>query len=165
MRKTVALAAALAAATTALATPAAAAQRHHHDRPCRISGRPNKEDCLLQFVLQGTRHDSIPGTSSSLSIDTMDASQNGYMIGVVTGMMSSFNSGGPGEGIYTLQLSNGKGQVGVQFATNSQQTTPLTVTGGSGIFDCATGSGTGEGSGGGAPIHVKLHLRFLCTSR
>lgn len=166
MRRTVVWTAALAAAAASLATPVAAAQRlQNHDRPCHISGRPNERDCLLKFELQVTRQDSIPGKTSSLGIQTLDASQNGFAIGTVTGMMSFLNSG-PSEGIYTLRLSSGQGQVGVQFAQpgNSQQTTSLMVTGGSGVFNCATGSGHAEGGGNNSPIFVKLHLSFACES-
>ncbi|MGW1809080.1 hypothetical protein [Streptomyces sp. NPDC002078] len=167
MRKTVVWAAALTAAAASLATPAAAAHRPpDHDRPCAISGRSNQQDCLLQFELRVAQQGSIPGTNSSLGIQTLDASQNGAAIGTVTGTMAFLNSG-PSEGIYTLRLSDGQGQVGVQFAEpgNSQQTTSLIVTGGSGVFDCATGSGSAEGGGNNSPILVKLHLRFLCKSR
>lgn len=166
MRKTAVWAGALATAAASLATPAAAAQRpSYHDRPCNISGRPNEHDCLLRFELQVAQQDSIPGKTSSLGIQTLDASHNGVAIGTVTGMMAFLNSG-PSEGIYTLRLSGGRGQVGVQFAQpgNSQQTTSLIVTGGSGVFDCATGSGAAEGGGNNSPIFVKLHLRFSCKS-
>ncbi|MGW2748286.1 hypothetical protein [Streptomyces sp. NPDC001450] len=166
MRKTVVWAATLAAAFS-LATPAAAAQRHpDNDRPCDISNRSNEQDCLLQFELRAAQEDSLPGKTGSVTIQSLDASQNGAAIGTVTGIMSNFTAG-PGEGIYTFRLSNGQGQVGVQFAQpgNNQQTTPLIVTGGSGVFDCATGSGTAEGGGDDSPILVKLHLRFVCKPR
>ncbi|MGW2695952.1 hypothetical protein [Streptomyces sp. NPDC001296] len=166
MRKTVVWAAAAAAAAASLATPAVAAQRSpDHDRPCRISGGPNERDCLLKFELHVAQQDSIPGTTSSLGIQTLDASQHGAAIGTVTGMMSFLNSGQT-EGIYTFRLSNGQGQVGVQFAQpdNSQQTTSLIVTGGSGVFNCATGSGSAKGGGNNSPIFVELHLGFSCKS-
>ncbi|MFI1165979.1 hypothetical protein ACH4UM_20750 [Streptomyces sp. NPDC020801] len=166
MRKTVVWAAALAAAVTSLASPAVAAQRPpDRDRPCEISGRSNEQDCLLQFELRPVQEDSIPGTTGRVTIQSLDAFQGGRAIGFVTGMMSRFDSGA-GEGVYTLRLSSGQGQVGVQFAQpgDSQQTTPLMVTGGSGVFECATGSGTAEGGGNNSPILVSLHLRFLCGS-
>ena len=167
MRKTVFRATALATAVAALATPAAAAERpSDHDRRCSVSGRPNKTDCLLQFELRITQQDVIPGSSSSLLIQSLDAFQNGHPIGFVTGMMSNLNSG-PSEGVYTLRLSSGKGQVGVQFAQPNMgsQPTSLFVTGGSGVFECATGSGTAVGGGDSSPILVSLHLSFSCKSR
>jgi opacity protein-like surface antigen len=167
VRKTLVWVGAVAAAAATHATPAAADQPPtDHDRPCDISGQPNKRDCLLQFELRVAQQDSIPGKTSSLGIQTLDASQNGAAIGTVTGMMAFLNSG-PSEGIYTFRLSGGQGQVGVQFAQpgNSQQTTSLIVTGGSGVFDCATGSGYAEGGDNNSPIVVKLHLSFSCKSR
>jgi altronate dehydratase len=73
---------------------------------------------------------------------------------------------GPSEGIYTFRLADGQGQIGVHFAQpgDDSHTTSLLVTGGSGVFDCATGSGTAVGGGDSSPIQVSLHLRFACTS-
>lgn len=167
MRKTVVRVAALAAAATSLATPAVAAQRHlGGDHRCAISGRPNEQGCFLKFELRAVQEDTIPGTTGSVTIQRLDASQNGRVIGFVTGTTSRFNSG-PSEGVYTLRLSNGRGQVGVQFAqpSDSQQAPPLMVTGGSGVFECATGSGTATGGGDNSPISISLHLRFSCGSR
>src|SRR2546430_13308904 len=120
MRKIVIWAAALAAASTSLTTPAAAAQRHlhHHHQHCRVSGAPNKRDCLLQLELQVAQATggNIQGSNASVMINSLPAFLDGRMIGFVIGTMSTLDSSSQGEGIYTLRLSDGQGQLSLQFA-------------------------------------------------